>query len=356
VGIADVGKNLVGLRDWHTAQAPRYEALGRKVAGLIEDVLKAEGIEFQAVSYRTKSWDSYRNKALDYSDPKSEIYDFCGIRIVTYDLNEVARVSRVIKGLFNADPALTKDKGEELGSDRVGYRAMHLVCTLSEPRASMQEWVVYRQMRFEVQVSTILGHAWAQFEHDRGYKSPVGKLPPELERRMKLAAGLLEIADRELNEIGREVARYQKTLSRRVPAGSARVLSSIGLDSISVRRLLTDRLPQAIKAGVVVPFWQNSERSRFAIEELRAFGVKNLADLDALLPPDFDAKFASEKYPETGLLGVCRLLMFIADPERYFADAWQHHWDVYLSSTVDLVASFGVDLEPYLEQSGIERV
>ncbi len=48
----------------------------------------------------------------------------------------------------------------------------------------------------------MLQHAWAEFEHDIRYK---GSIPahhaPELDRRFALAAGLLELADREFSTI-----------------------------------------------------------------------------------------------------------------------------------------------------------
>ena len=54
----------------------------------------------------------------------------------------------------------------------------------------------------QVQVRTVLQHAWAEFEHDIRYK---GSVPPEhardFDRRFTLAAGLLELADQEFTTI-----------------------------------------------------------------------------------------------------------------------------------------------------------
>jgi hypothetical protein len=54
----------------------------------------------------------------------------------------------------------------------------------------------------QVQLRTVLQHAWAGFEHDIRYK---GQVPDEhvsdLDRRFTLAAGLLELADREFSTI-----------------------------------------------------------------------------------------------------------------------------------------------------------
>ena len=54
----------------------------------------------------------------------------------------------------------------------------------------------------QVQIRTVLQHAWAEFEHDIRYK---GTMPDEhardFDRRFTLAAGLLELADREFSTI-----------------------------------------------------------------------------------------------------------------------------------------------------------
>ena len=53
-----------------------------------------------------------------------------------------------------------------------------------------------------MQIRTVLQHAWAEFEHDIRYK---GTVPEEhahdLDRRFTLAAGLIELADREFSAI-----------------------------------------------------------------------------------------------------------------------------------------------------------
>jgi hypothetical protein len=54
----------------------------------------------------------------------------------------------------------------------------------------------------QVQLRTVLQHAWAEFEHDIRYK---GRVPAEhaseFDRRFTLAAGLLELADQEFSAI-----------------------------------------------------------------------------------------------------------------------------------------------------------
>jgi hypothetical protein len=54
----------------------------------------------------------------------------------------------------------------------------------------------------QVQLRTVLQHAWAEFEHDIRYKGTVpSEHASEFDRRFTLAAGLLELADQEFAAI-----------------------------------------------------------------------------------------------------------------------------------------------------------
>ena len=79
----------------------------------------------------------------------------------------------------------------------------------------------------QVQVRTVLQHAWAEFEHDIRYK---GTVPAEhardFDRRFTLAAGLLELADQEFTTIrerlrGGPVAEPEPRAGRRAASAPA---------------------------------------------------------------------------------------------------------------------------------------
>ncbi|MGA8258513.1 MAG: DUF429 domain-containing protein, partial [Nocardioides sp.] len=83
-----------------------------------------------------------------------------------------------------------RDMGRETASEgRFGYASRHLLVTLGGRTA-------------QVQVRTVLQHAWAEFEHDIRYKGTVPtEHAREFDRRFTLAAGLLELADQEFSAI-----------------------------------------------------------------------------------------------------------------------------------------------------------
>ena len=89
-----------------------------------------------------------------------------------------------------------RDMGQETASEgRFGYSSRHLLLDMDAALGG-------RAQPVQVQIRTVLQHAWAEFEHDIRYK---GTIPeehvPDLDRRFTLAAGLLELADREFSQI-----------------------------------------------------------------------------------------------------------------------------------------------------------
>jgi hypothetical protein len=74
-------------------------------------------------------------------------------------------------------------------------------------------------MQFEIQVRSILQHAWAEIEHDLGYKSAVG-LPGDVKRRFARVSSLLELADSEFSAIRQHLNNYEEALPGLIESGS----------------------------------------------------------------------------------------------------------------------------------------
>ncbi len=64
-----------------------------------------------------------------------------------------------------------RDFGQETASEgRFGYASRHLLIALDAARESQPAYEPLRGGRAQVQVRTVLQHAWAEFEHDIRYK------------------------------------------------------------------------------------------------------------------------------------------------------------------------------------------
>src|SRR5262249_19087167 len=89
---------------------------------------------------------------------------------------------------------------ELIEKERFGYQSVHYLVRIRSERAELAEYQRFAGFIAEIQVRTILQHAWAEIEHDIQYKS-TSAIPSEIRRRFMQLAGLLEIADREFQAI-----------------------------------------------------------------------------------------------------------------------------------------------------------
>ena len=339
---------------WYDEKAPSFRRLGLKVEGVLAEVLSEEGLDGARVSHRTKERRSLIEKALRYSTPRKEIHDFCGLRIVTSFPSEARKAADMVRGLFAIDEALSVDKAADLGVDRVGYLAVHLVAEITADRAVIREWAPFAGVKFEIQIRTILQDAWAQFEHDRNYKF-AGELPPELQRRLKLAAGLLEVADREFDRIAADVDSYSHSISvqtARTGPNRRRGLR-VPLNNVALRTYLRTRFQRLVEIGALELTYPNTIRASEILDELRSFGIGTLADLDAIVPEDFEG-VVIESRERTNVLGLCRSIMIIADAQKYFNKAWAEHWQSFDPLGLGVLVHYGTDLKIVQEHVTIE--
>jgi predicted RNase H-like nuclease/ppGpp synthetase/RelA/SpoT-type nucleotidyltranferase len=165
--------------------------------GLVKGLLDDAGINYLSITARTKTVESFAAKVdrtVDgrrlYTDPLVEITDQVGVRVITYLREDVDTVA----DLLATEMRLLDDQDMGLQTARKGrwgYASRHLLVGVEG-----------EQQPASIQVRTVLQHAWAEFEHDVRYK---GQIPAEhgadLDRRFTLAAGLLELADREFTAI-----------------------------------------------------------------------------------------------------------------------------------------------------------
>ncbi|CAN5292823.1 bifunctional ribonuclease/(p)ppGpp synthase [soil metagenome] len=242
---------------------------------LITTLLDDAGINYLSVTGRTKSVASFAAKAdrsvdgeLVYSDPLTEITDQIGIRVITYLHGDVAAVADLLSDQLSVLD--DRDLGQETASEgRFGYASRHLL--VARPaRNATAAYEPLRGRRAQVQVRTILQHAWAEFEHDIRYK---GTIPeehvPDLDRRFTLAAGLLELADREFTTIR---DRLQATMTSQRPEADA------SDPRISGQDLATFLSGQYADAG-----WSRSDRYSWISGLLLELGITSLDELAGLL-------------------------------------------------------------------------
>lgn len=305
--------------EWFVKERVRHEGLTGLIQTTLASLLKAKRIENLGVYARTKTLESFLGKASKpkYKDPTSEIYDISAARIITFIESETANACALIRNTFVVHPEHSLDKTEELGIDRIGYRSVHFICEFGDDRCRLPEFEIYKGLKFEIQVRTVLQHAWAEIEHDRNYKLS-GVLPGHIQRRLNLLAGMLELADREFDSIVGEIDAYSKQVSQSAKAGHL----DVELDATSLSAYIS-----TVVAGRLKFKLESIPKSGLTkvISEMRRFGINNLKDTDALFTSEF-YKHENKHQSEATYVGLLRDAMMLSDLSRYFDIAYQEGW------------------------------
>ncbi|MBO0680118.1 bifunctional ribonuclease/(p)ppGpp synthase [Mycolicibacterium sp. S2-37] len=263
----------------YEARRPALVAATERYLELVTALLDDAGINYLSITARTKSVASFAAKAertVDgqrlFSDPLVEITDQIGLRVITYLREDVDAVATLIADQMRLID--DRDMGLQTAREgRWGYASRHLLVGVEGQRQPAS-----------IQLRTVLQHAWAEFEHDIRYK---GSIPaehvPDLDRRFSLAAGLLELADREFTAIRErlriELTDEEMTGDETDPRISTAVLATY----------LGSRYPDA--------GWSRTDHYGWISGLLLELGVTSLDELTALLDDlDTDAINAAMDY------------------------------------------------------------
>jgi len=186
-------------------------------AEVLTNVLKracARAAPLAIVQARPKSVSSFAEKAVrkafKYPDPVHQITDLCGARVITYTQVEVSRLCDFIRAHFRIDEANSLDVRTRLKETEFGYLSVHYVVQLD--RDELLGVPIPREVigdrKAEIQVRTLLQHAWASIMHDRMYKSTF-TVPQRFVRGSALLAANLENADAAFARFTADIDTYK---------------------------------------------------------------------------------------------------------------------------------------------------
>lgn len=311
------------IEKWYDERQGQYGDFVRTAKQLIETLLQEEKILYHSVSGRLKDRDSCVEKFFrkEYSRP-DQVMDLAGIRIITHTTAEIKQVCDVIEREFQVDSENSGDKAQEMGVDRVGYLSVHYVVKIRSERSELREYARFKGLYLEIQVRSLLQHAWAEIEHDREYKF-AGKLPPEIERKFHLIAGTLELMDEEFRTLSEKIDQYAEHVAKETQNGNL----DISIDSTSLLQFLEEYYQKQYYAGIERNYQATSKE---IIDELNQFGITTLQQLKVLLdkhPVEDTLKHSvSDECERLNYVGILREAMIEEAPEKYFHKSWQNHW------------------------------
>ncbi len=161
------------------------------------------------ISGRSKGISSLAMKIIKkakYDDPMRQLTDLIGCRVIVHLSSEVAEIGKIIREHFDIDEENTYDTLSKMGVDQFGYRSVHYIVKLGGRPIGMPP--VPDGLRAEIQVRTIVQHAWADIGHDRLYKGTC-EVSDYWKRESNRVAALLEAADEEFQRLVDGIAFYE---------------------------------------------------------------------------------------------------------------------------------------------------
>ena len=205
---------------------PRFREVEQRVKEMLTKTFQEAGLLVAAIESRVKAYDSLAGK-LELKGQKykslSDITDILGLRVITYYIDDVDKVASAVERLFAVDWENSVDKRKIHEIDSFGYLSLHYICSVPD-----------FPFRFEIQMRTLLQHAWANMDHDTGYKSGV-EIPKRYMRNMSRLAGMLELVDEEFSKIRVELTDYRRKVQSLVRSGN---LDEVPIDGDTFRSYL----------------------------------------------------------------------------------------------------------------------
>ena len=212
----------MNLIDYENKYFLIYEAFAKTVRFILNRALiAANNLPLpQSFQSRAKGIDSLRRRLSEEGQLDTETLelarrDLAGIRLIFYTNNDVDRfiTSPLIRENFEIEEDSTKIHHPIPENDEVRYRAIHYTVRLREDRISLPEYAKFSGLRCEIQVQTILNHAWSETSHDILYKDKVGygyggKAIKDITRRFE------RIMDKYLIPAGFEIQKAQQDYER----------------------------------------------------------------------------------------------------------------------------------------------
>lgn len=188
-----------------------YERFCKNLVQALEHFLNERAIPFLSINYRIKNIDSIKEKIQrkGYKNAFEEIEDICGLRIICYYLSDIDRISEIISTEFKV--LEQQDKSDLLGEKEFGYRSNHFIIKINSDWTSAPNYRGLETYKAEIQVRTVLMHAWAEIEHKLNYKSSQ-QTPEMFRRKLYRLSAKFEEADEQFEDLKNNITTYKSEI------------------------------------------------------------------------------------------------------------------------------------------------
>jgi len=319
---------------------PLYEEYVTVIRNVLSEVFKSRHINIHSIEVRAKEIASFGNKAsmpspVDpskpyYPNPLFDITDLAGIRVIVFLPRTLDMVDNVIQSQFEVikktDTALIL-----IEQEKFGYASIHYLVRFKENRTNLLEYSRFENLVAEIQIRTILQHAWAEIEHDIQYKA-VDTIPHIIRRRFMSLAGILEIADREFQAIQDDDERLRVAARKSVREGKLKQveITSDALKTYLDKKLGSDRRMTSFSYG-------------WTTRILRSLGFSNFEQIDECVRSFDDDKLSRVAWgTRQGQITRFEYLLLAGMGENYLRLHLSKNSDWFVKYYKNLLSKFNI--------------
>ena len=259
--------------------------MGEIVHKKLKEITREVGAPCAGIEHRVKAEQSLAGK-LERRGDKINVFedltDILGARVICFFSDDVYKIGKLVEKHFIIDWDNSEDKRRLLKPTEFGYMSLHYIASLPDDGTLPEE---FRGKKFEIQIRTLLQHAWADIEHDMGYKSEFG-VPDEAARSFSKLSCLLEVADDEFVRVRDDMKRYSDRVRDKIINDDA---DDVPIDSVSLKEyvLRNTKMQAFLKSLADICGSEISViEPESYIEQLKWLGKTTIGDVQRMLEED----------------------------------------------------------------------
>lgn len=261
--------NEVQLREQFEILKPVYASWGNMVVQQILTKLSQKNYDICSFikvpsEPRIKETNSFIEKALyrskNYKNPLLDITDKVGVRFVVLNLCDIEIIKEIIDGMEEWDISLDRDFEEEKRSkpELFTYQSVHYIVR-NRKACNYCGIDIESGTPCEIQIRTLLQHAYAELSHDIAYKK-ADDIPSYVKRKFARSMALIEATDELFKEVQElvnyedaqfkdfisimqpytSISNYSEKLNRYIFDSYKSLLQEKSVTSIDIRQFISD--------------------------------------------------------------------------------------------------------------------
>ncbi len=284
---------------------------------LVKDLPESDGFMVSGrIKDRNECLEKFIRKYKNLYEENSQVYtiqdsisDLVGFRIVCIYINQIDSIKEALIGEFQMLEETDKIKQIQATENTFGYQALHMDMKLSPDYLGRSYYRQFPDIKFEIQIRTIIQDSWSVVDHKIKYKK---EIPLVLKRKINVLSALFELADREFMTIKNENTVFLQAAEKIIFDDIINQKSStLSLDTVALTGFLWNKFPDVhFKIKAIERFFN----------ELRTTNTElSLADLIVFYETNFAMvlQFQSENNLNFNAFTFLRHIFYLANQSIY---------------------------------------